>query len=109
MEIFKVLGQPKKTNKGSVVQTSMSLVRKDEKPITINQIKSLIVGLNKKTKDKEGKLSIRGLNANQWTTLKSFDKDYDEDYIDEYYENRVRDPTKFNEFFQLNVLIQIEQ
>ena len=119
MEIFKVLGETKKTKKGSVVQTSMTLVRKDEKPKTINQIKKLIIGLNKKTKDNEGKLSIRGVNAdelsirgvnaNQWTTLKAFDKDYDEDDINEFYENRVKDPTKLNEFYQLNVLIQIEQ
>jgi hypothetical protein len=48
---------------------------------------------------------IRGLNIQRWTTLKSYDTVLDVEGLEEYYQNKVSDPAKYLNFYQLEVTV----
>jgi hypothetical protein len=101
----------KKKKIGKVTETTIKLTRRDDKPISMALAKQTIEGLIDRTHKNNGKILVRALNAEKWTTLKGFDTDFDEDNYDEYYENRVqsKDIDKFKEFSQLEITIVMQK
>ena len=93
--------------KNGMSKTEFKFTSKKGKVITREEVQNIIQAIEARAaKDNEDiKLLIRGLNAQRWTTIKGYNEDVVDD-MDEYYDARkVKDASKFNEYFQLQVTI----
>ena len=83
-------------------QRTINLHRRDKKPIEIDEIKKIY----DKYIPAGSKCIIRALNNVQWYTLKSLNEDdLNLKEYTEYWNNKVKDATKFEKFFQLSICV----
>jgi hypothetical protein len=96
-------------------QRYITIVREDKKKITPDELDRIYQETYKayeklgKTYGDDFTIGIKGLNADQWVTLKTMD---DDDYdVDEYARGKAQDPsdTKFTHFFQLQFIITVNK
>jgi hypothetical protein len=108
-------------NRDSSKTVKYKIYKNNLTPMTPDEIKKLSAVLLKKGKvgtdfhivgnsDKievDDPVSIQGLNSASWRTIKAFGKGIN--YLDEddYYEGKVKDSSKFNQYYQALITINI--
>ena len=109
------------TNRDGSKTVKYQIHKKNLSPMTPDEIKKISAMLLKKGKvgtdiniaghseklEKDAPVSIQALNPANWRTLKAFGKDVN--YMDEveYYEGRAKDTSKFNQYYQASITINI--
>jgi hypothetical protein len=97
------------------------IFKKNKRFITPNELKKLSDIITKKNPNtefnikghadkipknlKEDDIMIRGLAPHRWSTLKNYGEDLNYDYEEEYLDGRVKNTTKFNKYFQIEITI----
>jgi hypothetical protein len=89
--------------------TSLQVLRKDKKPISLADVKKLTLhyGQQAEKADDDVRIGIRGMAIDGWKTLKDMNNEIltSDDY-DSYYVNKVMDTSKYHSFPQLQVYVQ---
>jgi hypothetical protein len=109
------------TNRDGSKSVKYQIYKKNLTPMTSDELKTLSAVLVKKGKlgtdfnivghsDKlavDAPVSIRGLNIANWKTIKAFGKGVNYMDEDDYYEGKVKDPSKFKQYYQASITINI--
>jgi hypothetical protein len=89
--------------------TSLQVLRKDKKPISLDDVKKLTLhyGQQAEKADDDVRIGIRGMAIDGWKTLKDMNNSIlTEAEYDDYYVNKVMDTNKYHSFPQLQVYVQ---
>jgi len=89
--------------------TSLQVLRKDKKPISLDDVKKLTLhyGQQAEKADDDVRIGIRGMAIDGWKTLKDMNNSIlTEQEYDDYYVNKVMDTNKYHSFPQLQVYVQ---
>lgn len=85
-------------------QTTLQVFKKNKKEITPKEIKVLTKQILDKA-PKGTKMRIRALGVDKFYTLKSLDGDLDVLEGEEYAQGKVKDTSKFSNFYQLELTV----
>lgn len=91
------------------IETTVQIVRKDEKPImNVDDVQELLDGLQKAADAKNDtvRILIRVMAIDGMKTIKGFTTDLLIDQFEDYYRNAVKDATKFKYFSQIEITIE---
>ena len=88
-------------------RTTMQIHLSDKRNMTLSQIQKYAANLIREADEQNKEIkrySIRGLNADKYLTLKSYDTN---DYLDmeDYYNGRVKSVGKYDTFSQIQITI----
>lgn len=89
--------------KNGTTQTTISIKKKKDEFITMEEIEELQNDLAEKTEYYN--VCIRGLNGVSWTTIKGYDQEFNDPTVYEYFTNKVEDAERFTEFYQLELYV----
>jgi hypothetical protein len=104
---IKISTQEEETYKRGGKMQVLQIHDTDKKPLSISKVKEIASKITDKYKDdKRYKFIIRGLGSDMWYTLKSKDQD-EVNYMDEeeYLQDRPKNSTKFQQYYQLQITI----
>ncbi len=88
----------KSTKNKLIVSKTIRIKAKNKDLITYDEIRAFLNSLVKKGMN-ASKISIGGMNADKFYTMKTFDEDELKPWDDDdYYKDRVKDTTKFDKF-----------
>jgi hypothetical protein len=112
----------KKIPDGSVI-TTYQIYKKNKRYITPKELHKLAEKLTKKNPNaefnikghsdkipkhlKDDDIMIRGLRPDRWSTLKNFGQDLSYQDEEDYLDGKVKDTTKFNKYFQVEITVII--
>lgn len=93
----------KKTGKGYI---TLTIDRKNETPMIISEIKALYKEIQNKNKSNKKILVMGSTITNRSACLKSFNENSINmlDDEDDYFEGKVKDSSKFKEFYRLEFI-----
>ena len=109
MEKFKVL-KNETINVGPIQKQRINISQTNNKPISLKEVKKLVLMLQKIYKDKkkkDPKILVRGLDILGNITLKGYDDSVDDMFedVEDYLKGRVQSSTKYSEFRQLEICL----
>ncbi len=109
------------TNRDGSKSVKYQIYKKNLTPMTSDELKKISSMLLKKGKvgtdfniagnsekiTADSPVSIQALNPASWRTIKAFGKGVNYMDEDDYYEGKVKDPSKFKQYYQASITINI--
>ncbi len=93
---------------GKLQETTLKVTRSDKQMMDPQEVKQFMADVMEEAEAKypNYKMRVRGLNAIQWWTMKTFqDEDIYLEEVDDYLNGRVKDNDKFGKMYQLEIVI----
>jgi predicted DNA-binding antitoxin AbrB/MazE fold protein len=89
-------------------QAAYQIESKKKEMIKLIDIENIVKALEETAlkKGEKAKIMIRGMNGTGMRTLKGYNENLEEKYEDDYFLGRVKDTTKFSNYYQLQIYIQ---